>query len=110
MSFKGRRPRTSTLVLSGLFLAVLALWLWVRPPVADTASASPATTPAVTHPPTHTASPTPTHRRTDHSPTPSATSPSPSPTTSGPSPSLSGAASPTPGEPSATPSATRTQP
>ncbi len=32
------RPRISTLVLSGLFLAVLALYLWVRPNPVDTAS------------------------------------------------------------------------
>ena len=31
MSFRDRRPRTSTLVLTGLFLAVFALYLWVRP-------------------------------------------------------------------------------
>ena len=40
------RPRISTLVLSGLFLAVLALYLWVRPLPVDTASPGPATSPA----------------------------------------------------------------
>ena len=28
---RGRRPRTSTIVLAGLFLAVLALYILVRP-------------------------------------------------------------------------------
>ena len=48
MSFHGRRPRTSTLVLIGLFLAVFALWLYVRPAPVDTASAAADTTPAAT--------------------------------------------------------------
>jgi len=40
MSLKDRRPRTSTLVLTGLFLAVFALYLLVRPDTTDTGSAA----------------------------------------------------------------------
>jgi cytoskeletal protein RodZ len=94
MSLKDRRPRTSTLVLTGLFLAIFALYLWVSPDTTDTASAGPASSPTATHSPTQTPSPTPTPRRTTHSPTPSPTSTSPSPAVSEPSPSPP-AASPT---------------
>jgi len=57
MSFRDRRPRTSTLVLTGLFIAVVDRYLYVREPQAT------------------------------GSPTPSPTSPSPSPTLSGANPS-----------------------
>jgi hypothetical protein len=47
---RGRRPRTSTIVLTGLFLAVLALYILVRPvpPAAGEAgsAASPASPPS----------------------------------------------------------------
>ena len=110
MSLKGRRPRTSTLVLTGLFLAVLALYLWVRPNPVDTQTAGPGTASTTTHEPTHTPSPTPTHRPTSHSPTPAPTSPSPSPAVSGPSPSPS-VVSPAPSDSaSAEPSGTPAQP
>jgi len=61
------RPRTSTLVLIGLFLGFLTLYVWVRPtPVSNTGNVHPATpahsqtpsTPASTH---HTLSPSPSH-------------------------------------------------
>ena len=109
MSFLRRRLRTSTIVLTGLFLAVFALWLQVRPP-SQSADAGPVQpgAPAATHAPTRASSPSPTPRHTSHSPTPSA-SPSPSLGTSGPSPSPS-AASPTASQPSAEPSGTPTQP
>ena len=42
-----RRPRTSTLVLIGLFLGVLALYVLVRPAPAPAADVQPATTPAI---------------------------------------------------------------
>src|SRR5215468_7879881 len=98
MSLKDRRPRTSTLVLTGLFLAVFALYLLVRPNTTDTGSAASDTSPTATHSPTQTPSPTPTPRRTTHSPTPSPTSTSPSPTLSGPGSSPS-PESPTASEP-----------
>jgi cytoskeletal protein RodZ len=77
------RPRTSTLVLIGLFLGFLTLYVWVRPipesntgniqPVTPTHSQTPST-PASTH---HTLSPTPTHSTApsvthtpSHTPTP----------------------------------------
>ena len=110
MSLKDRRPRTSTLVLTGLFLAVFALYLLVRPDTAVTGAAASDTSPTATHSPTQTPSPTPTPRRTTHSPTPSPTSTSPSPAVSGPSPSPSGT-SPTPSEPaSPAPQETSAQP
>ena len=96
------RPRTSTLVLIGLFLGFLTLYVWVRPtPMSNTGNvqqatpthsqtpSTPASTPAPRH---HTLSPTPSH-----SPTPSVTqtpshTPAPTPATStGP-----GTATPTP--------------
>ena len=43
------RPRTSTLVISGLFLAVLALYFLVRP-VTPPASATGTATPGITAP------------------------------------------------------------
>jgi cytoskeletal protein RodZ len=80
------RPRTSTLVLIGLFLGFLTLYVWVRPaPVSNTGNVQQATpthsqtpsTPADTPTPRqHTLSPTPSH-----SPTPSVTqTPSHAPT------------------------------
>jgi len=74
------RPRTSTVVLTGLFLAVLALYILVRPVPAPAASPGPAASPASTASPARSApSPTrsasPSHTpRTSRSPTP-ATSP-----------------------------------
>jgi cytoskeletal protein RodZ len=110
MSLKDRRPRTSTLVLTGLFLAVFALYLLVRPDTTDTGSAASDTSPTATHSPTQTPSPTPTPRRTTQSPTPSPTSTSPSPAASGPNPSPS-AESPTASEPaSPAPPETSAQP
>ncbi|HET6193391.1 MAG TPA: hypothetical protein VFE59_41040 [Trebonia sp.] len=65
------RPRTSTLVLIGLFLGFLTLYVWVRPtPKSNTGNVQPATsghsqtpsTPASTPTPSHhILSPTPTH-------------------------------------------------
>ena len=59
------RPRTSTLVISGLFLAVLALYILVRPvtPPASAGTTQPAANPSPTAP----------------APTPTQTSPSPDP-------------------------------
>jgi len=102
------RPRTSTLVISGLFLAVLALYLLVRPATpttpADTnqsaTNPSPtATTPAPTRTsPSPTRSPRPSHT-VSPSATPVSTSPAPlgSPTTAPPTLGTSpSAGSPTP--------------
>ncbi len=82
-----RRTRVSTWVVAALFVAVLALYLLVRPDPAATARREPVApvAPVVQPSPTRTATPppTPTVRRT---PTPSATltttpSPSASPST-----------------------------
>lgn len=93
------RPRTSTLVLIGLFLGFLTLYVWVRPiPESNTGNVQPVTptysqtpsTPASTH---HTLSPTPTHstapsvtRTPTHTPTPATSTgigtTTPTPTTS----------------------------
>jgi len=84
------RPRTSTLVLSLLFLGVLALYIWVRPTTPETTGSSgPAGTP--THAQTTSA---PRSRVSSASGTPSST---PSHSTT-PSPALSGTGpgSPTP--------------
>ena len=110
MSFRDRRPRTSTLVLTGLFLAVFALYLWVRPNTEATGSIGHQTSPTTTHRPSHTPSPTPTPRRTTHSPTPSPASPSPSPALSGPSPSPSAASATASAPASPAPSGTSAQP
>src|SRR6266496_2337491 len=83
------RPRHSTLVLSGLFLAVLALYLWVRPVPVSTAPASQAPTPTPQPSVTRSSSPSPVPRRTSLSPTPTT-----SPTSSHPS----SPASPTPSQ------------
>ena len=81
------RPRTSTIVVSGLFVAVLALYLLVRPASAAPAqSASRATTPSPTgsvHRPVSSSSP--------------ARSPSTSPTQSGPGPARTPNRTSTPG-------------
>jgi cytoskeletal protein RodZ len=77
------RPRTSTLVLIGLFLGFLTLYVWVRPtPVSNAGNVQPATpahsqtpsTPASAH---HTLSPSPSHssapsvtQTPSHTPTP----------------------------------------
>lgn len=92
-----RRPRTSTLVLIGLFLGFLALYIVVAPPTTSNTGnvqqvnpTQAPTTPAYTQAPRHsTTSPAPSH-----SPTPSATntpSHTPTPTTS----TGTGTASPT---------------
>jgi cytoskeletal protein RodZ len=81
------RPRTSTLVLIGLFLGFLTLYVWVRPtPVSATGNVQPGTpahsqtpsTPASTPTPSHhTLSPSPSHssapsvtQTPSHTPTP----------------------------------------
>src|SRR5262249_30809123 len=87
------RPRTSTVVLSALFVAVFALYLLVRPPTPSTETSAPGTDSQST--PSDTASPSPTQ-------TPRHTSPSPSPSTPTPSPSPTSARS---GRPSPSPSA-----
>ena len=97
------RPRTSTLVLIGLFLGFLTLYVWVRPiPVSNTGNVQQATpvhsqtppTPAPTPTPSHhTLSPTPSHSTApsvthtpSHTPTPATSSgigtATPTPTTS----------------------------
>lgn len=92
------RPRTSTVVLIGLFLGFLALYVLVAPPttgntgnVQQVNPTQAPTTPAYTKAPRHsTTSPAPSH-----SPTPSATktpSHTPTPTTS----TGTGTATPTP--------------
>jgi cytoskeletal protein RodZ len=102
------RPRTSTLVLIGLFLGFLTLYVWVRPPpmsttgnvqqVTPTHSQTPST-PASTH---HTLSPSPSH----------STAPSVTPTPSHtPTPTLgastgTGTATPTPATTSSSTSVT----
>jgi cytoskeletal protein RodZ len=98
------RPRTSTLVLIGLFLGFFALYITVRPVTASNtgnvqqgnpAPAQTPTTPAYNQTPRHHAqSPTPSH-----SPTPSATrtpshTPTPTPATS--TGTGTGTATPTP--------------
>jgi cytoskeletal protein RodZ len=94
------RPRTSTLVLIGLFVGVFALYILVRPVQAPAANVQQANTtpshqtyvpktysPSPTRTPSHSPSPSP--RRTvkpSHTPTPTPTTPAsssqPSPTTS----------------------------
>lgn len=107
------RPRTSTIVLTVLFLGVFALWISVRPDTTSsgsagygtsgnqgqgqshyTAPASPEPTATPTHTPTHrpttapaspTATPNPTGSpRPDQSPTPSPSVTIPVPTTGSP--------------------------
>ena len=69
-----RRPRTSTLVLIGLFLGVLALYICVRPVDESTAQPTGNTAPAATNPvPAYTPSPTPTRPTPSRSPSPSRT-------------------------------------
>ena len=95
------RPRTSTLVLIGLFLGFLTLYVWVRPvPMSNTGNVQQATpthsqtpsTPASTAAPRHhTLSPTPSH-----SPTPSVTqTPSHAPATTPATSTGTGTATPT---------------
>lgn len=96
------RPRTSTLVLIGLFLGFFALYVLVRPATASNTGNVQQDNPAPTQTPTapaytqaprhHTVSPTPSH-----SPTPSVTrtpsrTPTPTPATS----TGTGTATPTP--------------
>lgn len=81
------RPRTSTLVLIGLFLGFLTLYIWVRPtPMSTTGnvqqanpahSQTPSTPVTTTTPSHHTVSPSPSHSSTpsvtqtpSHTPTP----------------------------------------
>ena len=94
------RPRTSTLVLIGLFLGFFALYITVRPVTASNtgnvqqgnpAPAQTPTTPAYTQTPRHpTVPPTPSH-----SPTPSVTK-TPSHTPTPVTPTGTGTATPTP--------------
>jgi cytoskeletal protein RodZ len=103
--FRGRRPRTSTLVLIGLFVGVFALYILVRPVPAPAANVEQVTpthsqqpdvpsksySPSPTRSPSHSPSPSP-HRTTvtpttSHTPaTSSPTSPVPSATVQGGSP------------------------
>jgi cytoskeletal protein RodZ len=77
------RPRTSTLVLIGLFLGFVTLYVWVRPtPVSTTGNVQQATpahsqTPSTPAPSHHTLSPSPSHstapsvtQTPSHTPTP----------------------------------------
>lgn len=77
------RPRTSTLVLIGLFLGFLTLYVWVRPtPKSTTGNVQQATpthsqTPSTPAPSHHTLSPSPSHssapsvtQTPSHTPTP----------------------------------------
>ena len=99
--FTTKRPRTSTIALTVLFLAVLVLYYLVRP-----VPAAQVTGPQPTYSPTQvpsTAPPAPTPTRSpspSRSPHPSRT-PTPTPSSSAtpsasPSPVVSGAPSPTP--------------
>ena len=83
------RPRTSTLVLIGLFLGFLALYVMVRPASMNTGNVEPANTAPTQTPSTPAYTPTPRHHTLSptpsHSPTPSVTqtpSHTPTPTTS----------------------------
>src|SRR5205823_8977098 len=70
------RPRTSTLVISGLFLAVLALYILVRPvpTPASAGTTQPGTTSSSTAPAATSTSPRPTESsRPSHTVSPSAT-------------------------------------
>jgi cytoskeletal protein RodZ len=94
--FRGHRPRTSTLVLIGLFVGVFALYILVRPipaPAANVDQVTPTHSqqPAV---PGKSSSPTPT-RSPSHSPSPSPHRTTVTPTTSH-TPATSGPTSPTP--------------
>jgi hypothetical protein len=102
------RPRTSTLVISGLFLAVLALYILVRPvPTAAPAGSSqyvghPAPS-ASTSSPTR-ASPSPTRSPSpSHTPSPVPTPTSSSPTSAGSPTAAPSAVSPSPSAGSPTP-------
>src|SRR4029079_15803565 len=82
------RPRTSTLVISGLFLAVLALYILVRPvpPPASADTTQPGTTSSSSSSSTATA-PARTSPRPTKSPRPSPTvSPSATPASTSPAP------------------------
>jgi hypothetical protein len=108
------RLRTSTLLLSLLFAAVLALYLEVRPPPAGTVSSSDGSRPAqappptasvpTTTPPTSTATSAPETTGTTGAPTTSAaratTTRTPAPTSTTPGTSKSSA---TPGGPTTSP-------
>jgi hypothetical protein len=85
------RPRTSTVVLIGLFVAVLALWIVVRPATSTTttptgnvqsttgnpAGGSPVPTPTGTLAPSHSASSSPSQTQTPTTATPEGGSPAP---------------------------------
>jgi cytoskeletal protein RodZ len=87
-----RRPRTSTLIISGLFLAVLALYILVRPVPVPAATVQQGATSTVTP----TVTPTPTRSVPTPTRTPSPTrSPSVSPSAT-PSGSVTAPASPAP--------------
>jgi hypothetical protein len=97
------RPRTSTLVLTGLFLAVLALYFWVRPVPVATSPARPALQPASV--PSATLSPRPSRTHVPASVSPATATPSTSaPSPASPSPTPSPTASPTLIPPSPLPS------
>ena len=92
------RPRTSTLVISGLFLAVLALYILVRPvpPPASAGTTQSGATSSSTAPASPSTSPRPTQ-----SPSPSHTvSPSATPTSTSPAPLGSPTAAPSAASPS----------
>jgi hypothetical protein len=100
--FRGRRPRTSTLVLIGLFVGVFALYILVRPvpaPAANVQQVSPTHSqqPDV---PNKSYSPSPT-RSPSHSPSPSPRRTTVTPTTSH-TPAISGTSGPTSPVPSVT--------
>ena len=86
------RPRTSTLVLIGLFLGFFVLYIWVRPVTASNtgnvqqgnlAPTQSATTPAYTQTPRHhTLPPTPSHSPTPRVTKTPAHTPTPTPATS----------------------------
>lgn len=115
---RGHRPRTSTLVLIGLFVGVFALYFMVRPVPTPAANVQPVTparshqpyvpktyAPRPTRSPSHSPSPSPHRTATPtHTPTPttSASSGQPSPT---PSVSSTGSASPAAQLPGGSPTA-----
>lgn len=95
--FRGRRPRTSTLVLIALFVGVFALYILVRPVPAPAANVEQVTP---THSqqsdvPNKTYSPSPT-RSPSHSPSPHRTTVTPTTSHTPTTPATSGPTSPVP--------------
>ena len=96
------RPRTSTLVLIGLFLGFLTLYVWVRPtPMSTTGNVQQATPTHSQTPSTPASTPTPSHHTLSpspsHSSTPSVTqTPSHTPTPTLATSTGTGTATPTP--------------